>query len=75
MHQFPQNGHFGALKIIYTNFIFQALNKLQLMKIPSFNYYKKQFEGMAAWSQILQTVGNSMLVYISFEIYDIHIHM
>jgi hypothetical protein len=28
------------------------------------------FEEMAAWSQILQIVGNSILIYLSFDNHD-----
>ena len=28
------------------------------------------FEKMAAWSQILQIVGNSTLIYLSFDTHD-----
>ena len=35
------------------------------MAIPE--YKNGHFEEMAAWSQILQIVGNSTLIYLSFD--------
>ena len=33
-------------------------------------YKNGHFEEMAAWSQILQIVGNSILIYLSFGTHD-----
>ena len=41
------------------------------MAIPE--YKNGHFEEMAAWSQILQIVGNSTLIYLSFD--NCHIEM
>ena len=38
------------------------------MAIPE--YKNGHFEEMAAWSQILQIVGNSTLIYLSFDTHD-----
>ena len=38
------------------------------MAIPE--YKNGHFEEMAAWSQILQIVGNSTLFYLSFDTHD-----
>ena len=38
------------------------------MAIPE--YKNGHFEEMAAWSQILQIVGNSTLFYVSLDIHD-----
>ena len=38
------------------------------MAIPE--YKNGHFEEMAAWSQILQIVGNSTLTYLSFDTHD-----
>ena len=38
------------------------------MAIPE--YKNGHFEEMAAWSQILQIVGNSTLIHISFDTHD-----
>ena len=38
------------------------------MAIPE--YKNGHFEEMAAWSQILQIVGNSTLIYLSFDAHD-----
>ena len=37
------------------------------MAIPESEYQNGHFEEMATWSQILQMVGNSTLVYLSFD--------
>ena len=39
------------------------------MAIPE--YKNGYFEEMATWSQILQTVGNSTLIYLPFDTHDI----
>ena len=33
-------------------------------------YKNGHFEEIAAWSQILQIVGNSTLIYLSFDTHD-----
>ena len=38
------------------------------MAIPE--YKNDHFEKMAAWSQILQIVGNSTLIYLSFDTHN-----
>jgi hypothetical protein len=38
------------------------------MAIPE--YKNGHFEEMAAWSQILQTMGNSTLIYLFFDTHD-----
>ena len=38
------------------------------MAIPE--YKNGHFEEMAAWSQILQTMGNSTLIYLLFDTHD-----
>ena len=38
------------------------------MAIPE--YKNGRFEEMTAWSQILQIVGNSTLIFLSFDTHD-----